>query len=98
MGILKDCLILGPTKKQVPIERKQSQPARYLSVDEKAFRKGYDYVTVFCDLIIALERKACGDRNRDHFKAVIYFFCGGLDFYPGNSSQGYPRETRKDQS
>jgi len=45
-------------------ERKQSQPARYLGVDEKAFRKGHDYVTVACDLIgstveyVADERKA----------------------------------------
>jgi transposase len=25
---------------------------------------------------------ACGYRNRDHYKAVIYFHCGGLDLYP----------------
>jgi transposase len=45
-------------------ERKQSYPARYLGVDERAFRKGHDYVTVVCDLIgstveyVADERKA----------------------------------------
>lgn len=44
-------------------ERKQSPPSRYLGVDEKAFRKGHDYVTVVCDLIgstveyVADERK-----------------------------------------
>jgi len=25
---------------------------------------------------------ACGYRNRDHYKAAIYFHCGGLDLYP----------------
>jgi transposase len=25
---------------------------------------------------------ACGYRNRDHYKAAIYFPCGGLDLYP----------------
>jgi transposase len=25
---------------------------------------------------------ACGYRNRHHYKAVIYFHCGGLDLYP----------------
>jgi len=25
---------------------------------------------------------ACGYRNREHYKAVIYFHCGGLDLYP----------------
>jgi len=45
-------------------ERKQSMPARYLGLDEKAFRKGHDNVTVVCDLIgstvesVADERKA----------------------------------------
>lgn len=45
-------------------ERKKSLPARYIGVDEKAFRKGHDYVTVVCDLInstvehVADERKA----------------------------------------
>jgi transposase len=25
---------------------------------------------------------ACGFRNREHYKAAIYFHCGGLDLYP----------------
>jgi transposase len=25
---------------------------------------------------------ACGYRNREHYKAAIYFHCGGLDLYP----------------
>jgi transposase len=25
---------------------------------------------------------ACGYRNRDHYRAAIYFHCGGLDLYP----------------
>jgi len=33
--------------------------------------------------IMAIKRKACGYRNRDHFKTAIYFYCGGLDLYPG---------------
>lgn len=32
--------------------------------------------------IMTIKRKACGYRNRDHFKTAIYFFCGGLDMYP----------------
>uniref|UniRef100_UPI00262AC928 transposase n=1 Tax=Solidesulfovibrio sp. TaxID=2910990 RepID=UPI00262AC928 len=32
--------------------------------------------------IMAIKRRACGYRNREHFKTAIYFFCGGLDFYP----------------
>lgn len=35
--------------------------------------------------IMAIKRKACGYRNRDHFKTAIYFFCGDLDFYPTRS-------------
>ena len=35
--------------------------------------------------IMAIKRKACGYRNRDHFKTAIYFFCGGLDLYPTSS-------------
>lgn len=27
----------------------------------------------------------CGYRSREHFKAAIYFFCGGLDLYPASS-------------
>ena len=32
--------------------------------------------------IMAIKRRACGYRNREHFKTAIYFFCGGLDLYP----------------
>jgi transposase len=32
--------------------------------------------------IMAIKRRACGYRNAEHFKAAIYFFCGGLDLYP----------------
>ncbi len=32
--------------------------------------------------IMAIKRKACGYRNKEHFKIAIYFFCGGLDLYP----------------
>lgn len=32
--------------------------------------------------IMTVKRKACGYRNREHFKTAIYFFCGGLDLYP----------------
>ena len=35
--------------------------------------------------IMAIKRKACGYRNRDHCKTAIYFFCGGLDLYPVSS-------------
>jgi hypothetical protein len=29
---------------------------------------------------------ACGFRNREHFKAAIYFHCGGLNLYPAVST------------
>jgi transposase len=29
-----------------------------------------------------LKLMACGYRNREHYKAAIYFHCGGLDLYP----------------
>jgi len=32
--------------------------------------------------IMTIKRKACGYRNKENFKTVIYFFCGGLDLYP----------------
>lgn len=38
--------------------------------------------------IMAIKRKACGYRNREHFKTAIYFFCGGLDLYPKIGCQG----------
>jgi len=32
--------------------------------------------------IAGIQKRACGFRNRDHFKIAIYFHCGGLDLYP----------------
>ena len=32
--------------------------------------------------ITAIKRRACGYRNKDHFKIAIYFFCRKLDLYP----------------
>jgi len=32
--------------------------------------------------IMAIKRRACGYRNKENFKTVIYFFCGGLDLHP----------------
>ena len=32
--------------------------------------------------ITAIKTRACGYRNREHFKTAIYFFCGGLDLHP----------------
>ncbi len=32
--------------------------------------------------IMTIKRRACGYRNKEHFKTAIYFFCGGLDLYP----------------
>ena len=32
--------------------------------------------------IMAIKRLAGGYRNKENFKTVIYFFCGGLDLYP----------------
>lgn len=29
-----------------------------------------------------IKMMACGYRNREHYKAAIYFYCGGLDLYP----------------
>jgi transposase len=29
-----------------------------------------------------IKMMACGYRNRDHYRAAIYFHCGGLDLYP----------------
>ena len=35
-------------------------------------------------LIMTIKRKACGFRNIENFKTAIYFFCGGLQLYPGS--------------
>ena len=32
--------------------------------------------------IMTIKRRACGYRNKEHFKTAIYFFCGGLNLYP----------------
>ena len=32
--------------------------------------------------IMAIKRRACGYRNKEHFKIAIYFYCGGLNLYP----------------
>jgi transposase len=29
-----------------------------------------------------VQKRACGYRNRDHFKIAVYFHCGGLNLYP----------------
>ncbi len=38
--------------------------------------------------IMAIKRRACGYRNKEHFKTAIYFFCGGLDLYPALCKAG----------
>ena len=32
--------------------------------------------------IQTIKKKACGFRNREHFKIAIYFHCGGLNLLP----------------
>ncbi len=32
--------------------------------------------------IMSIKRRACGYRNKEHFKTAIYFFYGGLSLYP----------------
>ncbi len=38
--------------------------------------------------IMSIKRRACGYSNKEHFKTAIYFFCGGLKFYPEISKTG----------
>jgi transposase len=38
--------------------------------------------------IATVQKRACGFRNRDHFKIAIYFHCGGLDLYPAQVTHG----------
>lgn len=38
--------------------------------------------------IATIQKRACGFRNRDHFKIAIYFHCGGLDLYPTQVTHG----------
>lgn len=32
--------------------------------------------------IATVQKRACGYRNRDHFKIAAYFHCGRIDLYP----------------
>lgn len=32
--------------------------------------------------IMTIKRRACGFRNKQHFKTAVYFYCGGLNLYP----------------
>jgi transposase len=34
--------------------------------------------------IATVQKRACGFRNRDHFKIAVYFHCGGLNLYPAS--------------
>ena len=45
--------------------RKKATPARYLGVDEKAFRKGHDYMTVVCDLLSGTVEFVTQDRKTE---------------------------------
>jgi transposase len=38
--------------------------------------------------IAAIQKRACGFRNRDHFKIAVYFHCGGLSLYPSKLTPG----------
>jgi transposase len=38
--------------------------------------------------IQTVKQKACGFRNRDHYKTAIFFHCGGLNLYPVTHSNG----------
>ena len=40
--------------------------------------------------VAAIQKRACGFRNRDHFKIAIYFHCGGLSLYPSRLTPGIP--------
>lgn len=35
--------------------------------------------------IATVQKRACGYRNRDHFKIAVYFHCGGLNLYPARA-------------
>jgi transposase len=35
-----------------------------------------------------IQKRACGFRNRDHFKIAVYFHCGGLNLYPSAATPG----------
>jgi len=36
--------------------------------------------------ITTVQKRACGFRNRDHFKIAVYFHCGGLELYPASAT------------
>jgi transposase len=36
--------------------------------------------------IATVQKRACGYRNRDHFKIAVYFHCGGLNLYPDRAT------------
>jgi len=36
--------------------------------------------------VATVQKRACGFRNRDHFKIAVYFHCGGLDLYPASAT------------
>jgi len=36
--------------------------------------------------IATVQKRACGFRNRDHFKIAVYFHCGGLNLYPTSAT------------
>lgn len=38
--------------------------------------------------VMSIKRRACGYRNKGHFKTAIYFFCGGLNLYPALAEEG----------
>jgi transposase len=38
--------------------------------------------------IASIQKRACGFRNRDHFKIAVYFHCGGLNLYPSVLTPG----------
>ena len=40
--------------------------------------------------IATIQKRACGFRNRDHFKIAVYFHCGGLDLYPVSATHRKP--------
>ena len=38
--------------------------------------------------IATIQKRACGFRNRDHFKIAVYFHCGGLNLFPTQVTHG----------
>ena len=48
--------------------------------------------------IMATKRRACGYRNREHFKTAIYFCAAGWTFIRDRLEWGYPQKSRKDRN